>query len=130
MAVMLDRQGQYEAGGEFWAALLDLKEECFGRRDYRTCATLRDYGENLCEQGNFVEGKVMIQEAFRYLKAAKHPEERYAHEAMDDVLKLEQSGGWHENNQKRRCARMSCGKVIICGSCCVRTVLIAYRIDW
>jgi hypothetical protein len=36
--------GMHEAAEVFWKPLLALKIECFGRKDFRTLSTLRDYG--------------------------------------------------------------------------------------
>ena len=49
----------------------------------------RDYGENLDRCGRLEEGKALIQEAIDHLALQKHPELRYAQEAMRDVLELE-----------------------------------------
>lgn len=91
-AVDLDKQSLHKEAQVFWKKLLAIKVELFGRRDFRTCSTLRYYGESLARGGDVEEGKKLILEAIQHLEEQRHGEASLARDALNDVLKLERLG--------------------------------------
>jgi hypothetical protein len=132
MAVDLDRLRLHQQAHAYWKPLLDLKVELFGRSDFRTCATLRDFGESLARGGQGEAGKALIQEAISHLARARHPEAQFAREAMADVLAVERGVA---AAAVRKCSFRSCSKpgcTLRCGRCAAMWYCsqACQRADW
>ena len=89
VALALFRLKKYAQANAWYLKLFTLKLELFGRSDFRTCSTMRDYGECLARGGALAEGKALIQEAIDHLALQQHAELRPAQDALRDVLELE-----------------------------------------
>lgn len=109
LALSLSRSGLHEAAGGFYEQLLNLKIECFGRTDFRTCWTLADLGGSLCSQGFPGKGKALLQEAIDVLHAQGHTDEEATRKQMAKVLQRE-SAPLEEGSKKAICNFSFCRK--------------------
>ena len=110
VALALFRIKKYAKANVWYLRLFNIKLELFGRSDFRTCSTMRDYGESLAWGGALAEGRALIQEAVDHLALQQHPELRHAQDALHDVLALEGQSGAAAEDEPPVCAYMLCGK--------------------